>query len=177
MYRRNKKAEGGAEGAIRAAISILAYRENTEKTLRDKLISRGFTEEEAEEAVKFTVEKNYLCESRHFLRFVEFYGKNKFFGKRRILQEARRKGFSEETVRNYAAEAMAQVDFDELCYAALCRCRKDTKEKIEAALLRRGYTMSNVRYAFGHYEELHGKPYEKESSGKGDGNETDFDEE
>ncbi len=174
MRRKGRKSEGGTEGAIKAAISILAYRENTRKTLYEKLISRGFSEEEATEAVEFAVEKNYLSERRHFIRFVEFYAKNKLFGKRRILQEARRKGFSEETVRTYAAEAFAQVDFDEACYVALCRCKCDVKEKTVATLVRRGYSMSNVRYAFDHYEETHGRPHEKPRDGDGNEERTDF---
>ena len=107
------------EGAKKAAISLLAYKEQTEKELFSKLLEKGFSKEDAAEAVAFTVEKQYLSERRYYLRFAEFCGKNKHFGRRRIVQEARRKGFSDRTIAEYTEEALQDVDFDESCYAAL----------------------------------------------------------
>ena len=94
MYMRNRKiAESEEEGAIRMAISLLAYKENTEKELFRKLLDRGCTEEDAKAAVRFAVEKNYLCEERYFQRFAERCAIDRLFGKRRVIQEARRNGF------------------------------------------------------------------------------------
>lgn len=119
MYMRNRKiAESEEEGAIRMAISLLAYKENTEKELFRKLLDRGCTEEDAKAAVRFAVEKNYLCEERYFQRFAERCAIDRLFGKRRVIQEARRKGFSERTIKE-AADFLKEMDFDELCYRAL----------------------------------------------------------
>lgn len=154
--KRKKVLEGGVEGAKKAAISLLAYKEQTEKELFTKLLEKGFSREDAAEAVAFTIEKQYLSEKRYYMRFAEFCGKNKHFGRRRIVQEARRKGFSEKTIEKYTEEALADVDFDESCYEALTHFRKGSKEKLTASLLRRGFTTANVRYAFMRYEQQSG---------------------
>lgn len=174
--KKKKVLEATPEGAKRAAISLLAHREQTEKELLSKLIERGFSREDALEAVEFAKEKQYLSEQRYFFRFVEFYGKNKQFGRRRILQEAKRKGFSEEVVELYAKDALMQVDFDSGCFEALKKMKPSGKEKLTAALLRRGYSMYNVRYAFERYEEeigsLEGSAADFEEEFFDDGDET-----
>lgn len=159
MNVRNKRkriSEGGVEGAKKAAISLLAYKEQTEKELFSKLLEKGFSKEDATEAVAFTVEKQYLSERRYYLRFAEFCGKNKHFGRRRIVQEARRKGFSDRTIAEYTEEALQDVDFDESCYEALLSLKKDSREKLTASLLRRGFSTANVRNAIARYEEEQG---------------------
>ena len=146
---RNKAAiEKNEESAKRTAISLLAYREHTERELTTKLLERGFSKEDAAAAVAFAVEKNYLSERRYYLRFAEYCARTKHFGKRRIAQEAKRKGFSSETVALYTDQALADVDFDEICYEALLRIGHTGREKQTAALLRRGFTTGNMRYAF-----------------------------
>ena len=141
MYMRNRKiAESEEEGAIRMAISLLAYKEN------------------AKAAVRFAVEKNYLCEERYFQRFAERCAIDRLFGKRRVIQEARRKGFSERTIKE-AADFLKEMDFDELCYRALKKAGNGSKEKTVVALNRRGFSTTNIRYAFLAWEEEFGMPY------------------
>ena len=154
--KRKKTVESSPEGAKKAAISLLAYKEQTEKELYTKLLEKGFSKEDAAAAVAFTVEKQYLSEKRYYLRFAEFCGKNKHFGKRRIVQEARRKGFSDKTIEFYTEEALADVNFDESCYEALLQFHKTSKEKLTASLLRRGFSTANVRYALSRYEQEQG---------------------
>ena len=146
--KKTRKAAGGAEEAKKAAVSLLADKENTEKELFDKLVTRGFSPEDAEIALAYVVGKGYLCEERYFLRFVENCARSRLLGRRRILAEAKQKGFSEKTTAALSQRAFEDMDFDALCYEAYKRCRLETKEKIAQALLRRGYDVSNVRAAF-----------------------------
>ena len=174
MINRKKKRpipEQGPEGAKKAAVSLLAYREHTEKELLEKLIDRGFSREDARAAVDFTIEKSYLSEKRYYLRYAEFCARTKHFGKRRIAQEAKRKGFSAETVALYTAEALKDVDFDECCFEALLQIRHTTKEKMTATLLRRGFSAGNMRYAFEKYQREIGPLFQEAS----DDEEDDFD--
>ena len=152
---RNKKktaVEKNAEGAKRTAISLLAYREHTQKELFEKLLDRGFSREDAEGAVAFAVEKNYLSEQRYYTRFVEFCAKSKLYGRRRIYQEARKKGFSADAIDLYTEEALLEVNFDEICFQALQNIHSATKERQTSHLLRRGFSVSNIRYAFEKYQ-------------------------
>ena len=143
-----KEAADGVEGAVRMALSLLAYKENTEKELRTKLIDRGCSEEDADSAIAYVVQKRYLSEERYFMRFVESCARTRLLGRRRILAEAKRKGFSEKTVSAFAEKAFGAIDFDECCFEAYKKCRLPTKEKIVQALLRKGYGIDNIKAAF-----------------------------
>lgn len=164
MNRNKKRAvvEKNAEGAKRAAISFLAYREHTGKELYTKLVDRGFSREDAAGAVAFVTEKDYLSERRYYVRFVEFCAKNKLYGRRRIGQEARRKGFSEETIVLYTDEALLGIDFDDRCFEALKKVHHTERDKQTAYLLRKGFSVSNIRYAFERYKEEIGPLWENE---------------
>jgi len=159
-YKKPKKNfEDTPEEAKKSAVALLAYKENTEKELYDKLTARGFSKENAAAALAFVTEKNYLSEKRYFLRFVEYCGNNKHFGRRRIEAEIYQKGFSAATVAACAEEVYEKIDFDAQCYEALLLLKKDGREKARAALLRRGYSGDNVRYAFARFEKETGKGY------------------
>ncbi len=171
MYNKKTRTpgDGGLEGAIKTAISLLAYKENTKKELLEKLIDRGYSKEDAAQAVCFTVQKRYLNEERYFMRFVQSSAENKHFGKRRIIQDARRKGFADETIKKCGSDAVRQVDFDDECYKTLCRYNRCPKEKIVPTLLRRGYTSRNVRYALRYYELMNGHVFFSEEDRDPDG--------
>lgn len=169
MIRKPKKAaEGGREGAIKAAVSLLAYKDNTEKELFDKLTARGFSEDEAGSAVDFVVSRRYLCESRYFERFVENSARNKGYGRRRILFDAQRKGFSDETMRQ-GEKIFETIDFGECCYTVLKKCRAGSAEKAYAALMRRGYSTTDIKTAFKMYAAETGAPYGSAAKEDGDG--------
>ena len=126
------------EGAFSAAVSLLTYKENTEKELKRKLKERGFEEEDIDAAFEKLREKRF---------FVRLAAESRRYGARRILNEAYVKGFSEETIRA-CAPLFKTIDFDALCYDTLCRLpQRNDEKKAAAALLRRGYTSSQVREA------------------------------
>lgn len=139
--------EGGKEGALRAAASLLAYKENTESELKRKLLDRGYDPADIDAAFAVLREKRYLDEKRYFFRFVENCALSRRFGPRRILMEAKIKGFSEKTVSENREEALSGFDFDELCLQTAARLPGNDAKKKAAALLRRGYGAESVRYA------------------------------
>lgn len=158
VTKKRKIAEEGREGAIRAAVSILAYKENTERELYDKLVDRGCTREDAREAVHFAVGKNYLCESRYFARFAENCAQSRLYGRQRILMEARRKGFSEKTLSG-ADAVLDDIDFCEVCYKALKKCSLPTAEKATASLLRKGFALGEIKAALAKFREESGAAF------------------
>ena len=172
MFAQKKNAKGGAEGAVKTAVSLLAYKENTEKELYDKLIARGYADSDAAGAVAYCVSKRFLDEKRYFVRFVENAARARLLGRRRILAEAKVKGFSQETLTNCSETAFEGLDFGQLCLAALEKCSARTVDKATASLLRKGYTGADVREALRLYFEKHG-----ESFGEGELSSEDFDEE
>ena len=52
---KNRQGKDGAEGAVRAALSLLAYKENTKKELYGKLIQRGYGREVGQKRLAYLV--------------------------------------------------------------------------------------------------------------------------
>lgn len=138
--------------AIRSALNILDYADNTEKKLREKLFRKGYTADETDIAVEYAKKMDYLNESRFLEVMVYSLSNTKLYGKRRIIQELYVKGFKREII--------AEADFSEIDFAANCCKRvKMTKNnysdvrKLYAALLRYGFSSDEIKKAFILYKE------------------------
>ena len=139
------------------SVNILSFGANTAQTLAVKLRRRGFSQQVAEETVKMLLDKGYISEEADMQRDIE-HCISKMWGSRRILAHLHQKGYDDDTLA-FADEALADVDFDELCLDLLSS-RVDAvpsdpheKQKLVAFLSRYGYSMSEIRYAFGKLEE------------------------
>lgn len=133
------------DAAKKSALSILAFADNTELKLREKLKKKGFNDETVSAAVEAMKSYGYLNESRYILRAAEMLAEQRCYGKRRIVMELHKKGFSPELI--------SQLDFDEMDFAEYCRNyisknRLIYNEKTVAALLRRGYGIGEIKKAF-----------------------------
>jgi len=137
--------------AYRRGIGILAYGANSERTLERKLRQRGFDTESAHSAVGRLGEEGFIDESADAVRLAESCAR-KLWGERRIIAHLREKGYGNEAI--YAAEdALAEVDFTENCrrliekkYKQFPKDKKEA-EKAIAALIRYGYTLSQIKNA------------------------------
>jgi len=137
--------------AYRRGIGILAYGANSERTLERKLRQRGFDTESAHSAVGRLGEEGFIDESADAVRLAESCAR-KLWGERRIIAHLREKGYGNEAI--YAAvDALAEVDFTENCrrliekkYKQFPKDKKEA-EKAIAALIRYGYTLSQIKNA------------------------------
>ena len=138
--------------AIKKGLDLLGYAKNTAKGLKEKLKTRGFSSEIAEEAVAYLVEKGYIRENEDAALFAEGLVNKKAYGKKRIQQEMFHKGFSEDAIR----EALAQdeLDFSEACAKRIRSMGGteifETPEKRKrsiASLLRYGFSYEDIREA------------------------------
>jgi len=137
--------------AYRRGIGILAYGANSSRTLERKLRQRGFDAESAHSAVGRLGEEGFIDEGSDAVRLAEGCVK-KLWGERRIIAHLREKGYGNEAI--YAAEdALAEVDFTKNCrrliekkYKTFPKDKKEA-EKAVAALIRYGYTLSQIKNA------------------------------
>ncbi len=88
---------GGERSCLQAALAILEYADNTERQLREKLLSRGYREEEVDAAIGALRAKKLLDERDIALRFLRSeYERGR--GPARIRADLRRRGFSRENL-------------------------------------------------------------------------------
>ncbi len=145
------ESESKVCAAYRRGLSILGYGANSERALSRKLTQKGFDKESAQAAAAALKSEGCINEERDAEREVEACLK-KCWGERRIVAKLYEKGYSDEAIAS-ARSILDDVDFPELCaklikkrYAPLPTEQK-AREKAIAALMRYGYSLSEIRQA------------------------------
>ena len=80
------------------AVKLLSFCDRSEKEIREKILRKGYSEEECEEAIAFCREYGYIDDVRFANHFVHDATEIKKFGKTRIRMELRRKGIDQEII-------------------------------------------------------------------------------
>lgn len=145
------ESEAKISSAIRRGAGILGYGANSEKSVIRKLRQRGFDPETSERAAAELKSCGYINEDDDALALARRCTA-KFWGMRRILAHLYEKGYGSDTVAS-VRESFDSYDFADDCavyirkkYRIFPSEPKD-KEKAVAALMRRGYTGSEIREA------------------------------
>lgn len=133
--------------AIREGARLLAYAPCSGRDLRRKLMERGYNAEAAGEAIRFLMKKGYLDEAAQCTQYA-LSAKGRY-GARRIRAYLAHHGYAAEAI----AEAVAQIP-EEDTREALSRyiekrytpfpVEPNERRKAVSALLRRGYTTSEI---------------------------------
>lgn len=139
--------------AYRRGVGILAYGANSKKTLERKLRMKGFDGESAHSAVERLGEQGYIDEESDAAGVAEVCVK-KLWGRRRIIAHLREKGYGGTAIES-ANECLDGVDFVKNCrrliekkYGSFPKDKKEA-EKAVAALVRYGYSPSEIKRALG----------------------------
>ena len=139
--------------ALDAAARQLSYRALSAAALRDKLIEKGHSEDAADYAVAWLIERRLLDDAAYAESVVRSYAR-RGYGAARIRQELTRRGVdrgtAEAALLGYAPEpAQLRALLDK-------RLRGDVSDKKEidkavAALQRRGFSWQEIRDALAEY--------------------------
>ena len=157
MYNRRKKPlripeapEEAYRAALKTALYIVGYKDNTEAQLRDKLTERGYTAKTVEDVVAFMTAKGYLNDERMLYRAARLMAEGKGYGKRRIRQELQQKKFRNGLVSalDWERKELADIDFAEICRRLIVKRGGVRDEKTYAFLCRYGHTVADIREAY-----------------------------
>ena len=138
--------------AVRRGMSILGYGAASKKELERKLVVKGVARDVARSAAEHLSLMGYIDESEDAARLAE-RAVRKLYGSRRISAELVAKGYSAEAVR-YALDTLENVDFSALCEEYIAKRYKalpstpDGRKKLFSALVRMGYSSSEIKEAF-----------------------------
>ncbi|MEZ8096675.1 recombination regulator RecX [Photobacterium swingsii] len=154
----NSKGRAKPKKSVKeAAVGYLSRRDHAEKELRQKLIARGYSAEEVDQAIDFCQDYNWLNDVRYASITVR-NGIAKGWGELRIQQEMAMKGVES----NVIAQVLEAADIDWNQHACEVAQRKfgqtpiDTpKEKAKRYrfMQSRGFNFDQIAYAFGQDEE------------------------
>ena len=148
-------SDSSAKEVMTAASNIIAFADNTEKSLRDKLSKKGFSDELIENAVNKMKSAGLINDARLMESYTEQLANKKLYGKGRIKLELQKKGFDSRLIRERLNECTSEVDFKENCYKLVKKKKlsdkiKDSKtaRAVTAALARYGYGYAEIKYAY-----------------------------
>ena len=139
--------------ALDAAARQLSYRALSAAALRDKLIEKGHSEDAADYAVAWLIERRLLDDAAYAESVVRSYAR-RGYGAARIRQELTRRGVdrgtAEAALLGYAPE---RAQLRALLDKRLRGNVSDRKEidKAVAALQRRGFSWQEIRDALAEY--------------------------
>ena len=135
------------------ALELLSYRPMSARELREKLVQKGESPENAEAAALWLLDRGFLDDGRYAAMVVRHYA-GKGYGEGRVRQELQRRGVP----REYWEDALRQLPPGEekldAYLAARLRDPSDRKEiqKVSAALFRRGFSWEEIRAALARFQ-------------------------
>lgn len=141
--------------AKQRALWLLDRYQYTERRLKDKLKSAGFSEEISQKAVERLKELCVINDNGLALRYAEECS-TKGISKRAAYLKLMQKGFDSETIK----QALESTDFDEQTqlkelierkYAS--KIAKGETQKVYSALIRKGFSYGAVRSALKNYSD------------------------
>ncbi|MBQ7968977.1 MAG: regulatory protein RecX [Clostridia bacterium] len=156
-FEKNKSEpkKDGVSEVMNAASNILVFADNTEKSLREKLMRKGFAPELVDKAVERLKEAGLVNDARLMKSYTEYLADKKLYGKARIKLELQKKGFDRELINGKFDECTEDVDFKENCVKMVRKknlvqkiCDTKTARAVTAALARYGYGYAEIKYAY-----------------------------
>lgn len=135
--------------ARECALSLLEYRDRTEKEMRQKLKEREYEPQEIEEALSFLKEYHYIDDAEYTQKYIRVYSSKK--SSRQIRCDLEKKGIAGELTERYLEESPVDEERQIRAYLMKKGCtpgeRMDAAvyRKITAALCRKGYAYDTIR--------------------------------
>ena len=142
-----EKAYGAA---LRTAMNIVGYKDNTLYQLKTKLTERGYSETTVNDVCEYMTMKGYVNDTRMIFRSARSLALNKLYGKRRIMQELSLKRFTDEAYDAFTfdSDELEDVDFTEICLKLLKKKGGMRDDKTFACLMRYGHSTSDIKEAY-----------------------------
>jgi regulatory protein len=143
------------KSATLKAMELLLYKSRTEKELTDKLLEKGYSEDEIKEAVRYVKSYGYLNDEAYVEQYVSLKAKEK--GRSLLKMELKQKGVDESLID----EALMEIEDDEeqIIYDLIKKRAgepRDLDEKeyrrLFAYCARRGFSGSKIHKALKQYK-------------------------
>ena len=127
--------------ALKRALSILSYADNTEGNLIMKLVRAGYSREVASECAEECLRLGYIDEVRQIERAVLTEANRSLRGKEYIVRKLAAKGYKSSTVRDVIDGLVAEGEIDfAKNFERLCeKTGAETDEERRALAYKRGY--------------------------------------
>lgn len=140
------------DNARRHAFAILSSGENNKRSLVSKLHKKGFAYDLCDKIALYMENRGYINEKKQIGLLCDTFLKKKF-GKIKIINELVTRGYKREEVSEFAKTELENVDFAGNCAYIIEHkyvpfpSDKEELRKMMGALMRYGYTVSDIKEA------------------------------
>ena len=136
------------------ALTYLARREHTSLELKQKLLKKNYSQIQIDTTLELLVEQNLLSEFRYAQVFILSRQRKNPEGKTLLRQRLMAKGVNREDAESALEEAFTEeLLVEAVSKAYAIALRKYEPELAKEKLLSRGFTRSDVRFAFERMED------------------------
>lgn len=133
------------------AAKLLSFCDRSEQEIREKILKKGYSEEECEEAIAFCRSYGYINDERYAGHFVHDAAELKKLGKARIKMDLRQKGVDDEIIEaaldNITDEKETIKSEMQRRFGKLDMTDKKVKNKVFGYFARRGFKTRDILYA------------------------------
>lgn len=132
------------------ALSLLAVREHTAKEIREKLLNRGYGDEEVDDAISRLLEEGAIDDARYVESYVRSRIRKGGESVRLMSLRLRERGVAKEALDVFVKKYGESPEYFEALkknYGALLL--KKGEEGAIRSLMNKGYTLSEIRRAQG----------------------------
>ena len=140
------------DNARRHAFAILSSGENNKRSLVSKLHRKGFSYDLCDKIALYMENRGYIDEKKQIGLLCDTFLRKKF-GKIKIINELVTRGYKREEVSEFAKTELENVDFAGNCAYIIEHkyvpfpSDKEELRKMMGALMRYGYTVSDIKEA------------------------------
>lgn len=140
------------------AVTALSYTAHTAKSLQRKLMQKGVKADAAEAAVAYVRRIGYIDDESYARRYAEQLFTSRRYGAIRVRQMLRQKGIDSELIEQVIAECAPDatapiVEILRTKYEGADLQDYKQRQKVMAALARRGYTWEDIGAAMEKYNQ------------------------
>ena len=150
------EASAKASAARTAAANIIGSRPLSKRELTRRLVRRGSEESDAQAAADWLEDIGAVDDAAYAAALARHYGQ-KGYGPARVREELRRRGVDRELWDSALEELPDPAEILDRLIQKKCRGELSgprEKKRVSDALLRRGFSWSEVRSAMGRYAEM-----------------------
>lgn len=130
------------------AMDYISRAEQSRFGLTQKLINKKYEKKHIAAALDFLEQKQYLCDSRFALCWLNSRKINHFEGKTRLLAELSARGISKEDSQKAVAEFFMENSEEDFCLGAinkLYRLGYEKNDKLYSSLMQKGFSYAMIK--------------------------------
>ncbi|WP_041844177.1 RecX family transcriptional regulator [Thermotoga sp. RQ7] len=141
-YGKRRRNQRKQTNPLKYALRLLKYRVRFESELRNRLKSKGFSDEEIENTIATLKKQGYIDDEKAAYLFAVDEMRLKLFGPKIVKMKLRSLGVDEETSERAIERALSEIDFPE--ELKRLKVRFKSRQEMKDYLYKRGFEISHI---------------------------------